>query len=209
MTKRLYRSLLSWPKNFISTTDLASVTGRQSNALHSLVHRALLDKGLVRLRRGLFLISPLFSKKLADNFELSGLLYSPSFVSLQSALSYHGAIPEAVYATTCVTTRRSKVFINPLSTFSYHKVPQRNFMVGVYRIADESGVYFMATFWRAIADLIYVCRKEWPCLEAMSQDMRIETIPSGPEDKNGLKELADVYPSARTRRILKKFSLEL
>ena len=82
-------------------------------------------------------------------------------------------------------------------------------MLGVRRVADEAGVYFMATFWRAIADLIFVSRKTWPNLEAMGEDMRIEKIPDDPDDKKVLGELADAYPSARTRRILKKFFQEL
>ena len=209
MGKRLYEILLSWPKNFITTTDLANVTNKPETALYGFIHRGLREGELIPLRRGLFLIPMLFSKKMADHFELSGLLYSPSFVSLQSALSYHGSIPEAVYTTTCMTTKRSKTFINPLGAFSYQKVPEECFLAGVQRIAHEDGIYFMAMFWRAIADLIYVEHKDWTDLEDMQQDMRIEEIPTTSQDTNALEDLSNNYPSVRTRRILKKFLRQL
>jgi predicted transcriptional regulator of viral defense system len=47
-------------------------------------------------------------------------LYQPSYLSLESALSYHGLIPEGVFTQTSVTTRKTQSLRTRLGTFSYH-----------------------------------------------------------------------------------------
>jgi predicted transcriptional regulator of viral defense system len=46
-------------------------------------------------------------------------MYSPSYVSLESALSNYGFIPEGVFKITSCTTRKTQSFSTPLSNFSY------------------------------------------------------------------------------------------
>jgi hypothetical protein len=52
-----------------------------------------------------------------------------SYVSLQSALAYHGAIPEHVPMTTSVTTRRPERLQTPIGPFLYRHV-KRSFFFG-------------------------------------------------------------------------------
>lgn len=77
---------------------------------------------LTQLRRGLYVVAPPFAAAQPDPMVLAGLLRSPSYVSLQSALSYHGVIPEAVAAVTSVTTRRPGRVVTPLGEFHYRNV---------------------------------------------------------------------------------------
>jgi len=47
------------------------------------------------------------------------LLYTPSYVSFDYALSYYGLIPERVYEVTSATLHAKKIFETPLERFSY------------------------------------------------------------------------------------------
>jgi predicted transcriptional regulator of viral defense system len=74
---------------------------------------------LIQLRRGLYALAPPHARGLPDSFAVAARLHRPSYVSLQSALVYHGVIPEAVPVVTSVTTRRPQRFRTPLGEFAY------------------------------------------------------------------------------------------
>jgi hypothetical protein len=201
--------ITEWPKCFIKDTDLEMLLGKTDEARYSLVKRALKKGLLIRIKRGLYLIAGKNKKSLPDEFEMALTIYGPSFVSLESALSYHGWIPEIVYTTTCVSTKRAKEFETPIGIFSYRRVPTKKFYTGVERIEINKGVIFVATPWRALADFIYTRRKSWENLSELEADLRIdrETILSS--DLKILVLLIESYPSRRVRETLKKISKEI
>jgi len=91
--------------------------------------------------------------------------------SLKSALSYHRLIPEAVYACTSVTLKESKDFEPPLGLFSYKWVPQNIFYAGVERFTNENGnVFLIAEPIKALADYVYIHRRDWAGLETGRQE---------------------------------------
>jgi predicted transcriptional regulator of viral defense system len=55
-------------------------------------------------------------------FLIANTLYTPSYVSLETALSYHNFIPEIVYAHTSVTTRLPKQFHNEAGIYTYNQI---------------------------------------------------------------------------------------
>jgi predicted transcriptional regulator of viral defense system len=46
-------------------------------------------------------------------------IYSPSYISFESALSYYNLIPEGVFTATSATTRNTANYSSPLGDFSY------------------------------------------------------------------------------------------
>jgi predicted transcriptional regulator of viral defense system len=58
---------------------------------------------------------------------IASRIYHPSYVSMESALSRYGLIPESVYATTSVTTRRTHAFDTSAGRFVYRTVGARLF----------------------------------------------------------------------------------
>ena len=55
-------------------------------------------------------------------YAIANKLYQPSYISLESALSHYGIIPETVYAVTSVTTKSTREFTTPKSVFSYQRI---------------------------------------------------------------------------------------
>ncbi|MCF7899607.1 hypothetical protein K9L05_03095, partial [Candidatus Babeliales bacterium] len=142
---------------------------------------------------------------LPNDFELALNIYGPSFVSLESALSYHGWIPEAVYTTTCVTLKRSKEFKTPLGIFSYKHVPSDQFYLGVERtVIKPNIIIFIASPYRALADFIYTRKKTWKNIFELEADLRIENETLIESDQKMLELLIKNYPSRRVREGLKK-----
>lgn len=60
----------------------------------------------------------------------ANLIYSPSYISLQTALSWYNMIPEMISSTTSVTTRKTNKFSTPLGNFDYHRIKPELFGFG-------------------------------------------------------------------------------
>ena len=72
-----------------------------------------------QLRRGLYALAPPYLKATPHPFHVVGRLVLGSYVSSQSALAWHGLIPEHVPVTTSVTSSRPGVWKTPLGVFEY------------------------------------------------------------------------------------------
>ena len=74
----------------------------------------LLRRGdILRVKKGLYVFGDQLRRRPYSRELLANLVYGPSLVSLDSALSFHGLIPERVEAMTSVTTKRPKAFDTP------------------------------------------------------------------------------------------------
>lgn len=119
---------------------------------------ALLEKKgiLIRLKRGLFVVSPEISGKRLSLELIANHIYGPSYVSLHYALRYYGLIPEHVFSLTSVTIKHTRTFYNQLARFYYHGVSKEYFPIGI-TMKEEEGVTFMiATAEKAVCDMLMV-----------------------------------------------------
>ena len=82
-------------------------------------------------------------------------IYGPSYVSIESALSYYGLIPERVYTTRSITTNRSKKFENSVGYFEYVTVNDDYYSIGIKQeIVENNYTFLIATPEKALCDLI-------------------------------------------------------
>lgn len=120
--------------------EVACWVGGTSQRQFSLVKRALASGEIVRIHRGLYCLAAKYLRQKADPLVLAQRVYGPSYISLETALSYHGWIPEAVYTITSTSLDRSREFDTPLGHFSFTPVPQGVFYTEVTRVQkDGSG----------------------------------------------------------------------
>ncbi len=111
---------------------------------------------VIRLRRGLYTLAPPYRKVAPHPFLAANALRRGSYVSLQSALAYHGLIPESVPAVTSVTTGRPEILETDLGTFLFRHV--RKSWFGGYRkveVFPGQGA-FLAGPEKSLLDLIYL-----------------------------------------------------
>jgi hypothetical protein len=209
MTKNLIEQLVNWPKSYITGTDLIILIDKSYDACHSLVKRLTKEGTLVKIKNDLYLIKQSLRNELPDKFELAELIWGPSYVSFESALSHHEWIPEAVYTTSSACTKKGKNIETTIGLFSYEHIPVDAFCIGLHHHTDGKVTFLIAEPWKAIGDTIYARRKKWPEIAALCEDLRIEEEVIQASDTKLLLYLSQVYPSVRTRALLKRFYEEL
>lgn len=110
---------------------------------------------IIQLRRGLYIFAPHFQKVACPQYYLAAILQSPSYISMEKALGYHGLIPEAVFPVTSVTTKRPGTYETVLGRFEYSHVQARHFW-GYVAVGHQGQAGFMAYPEKALLDLVYL-----------------------------------------------------
>jgi predicted transcriptional regulator of viral defense system len=111
---------------------------------------------LIRLRRGVYALSDRYRRTDPHPFVAANAMKSASYVSLHSALAFHGLIPESVPAVTSATTGRPDEFDNPFGSFIYRHIQEALFF-GYRRVDLGQGQNaFLAEPEKALLDLLYL-----------------------------------------------------
>ena len=127
----------------MDTTDLASQLSRWATS-----------GKLLQLRRGVYALAEQYHSRPPHPFKVANLLERPSYVSLESALSHHGVIPEAVFATTSVTTARAGEFNTQVGRYAYRHIGMPLFWGYVAETIGGAEV-LVARPEKALLDLVY------------------------------------------------------
>lgn len=109
---------------------------------------------LVRLKKGLYVVSPTVSGRLLSTELIANHIYGPSYVSMESALRYWGLIPESVYIVKSMTTKRARQFNNSIARFDYSFCNEAYFPIGVQQEEKEGYTFMIASPEKALCDLI-------------------------------------------------------
>jgi hypothetical protein len=97
--------------------------------------KALKTEGvLASIKKGLYIAGPKTGGAKLENGLLANHIYGPSYVSLDTALSYYGLIPERVYEVASMTTKASKEFKTSRGLFTYTHLPLPYYAFGINRI---------------------------------------------------------------------------
>lgn len=152
-----------------------------------------------QLKRGLYLFTNRRSELTRE--EVAFLLYEPSYISLESALSGYGLIPEMVPTITAVTTRPTRNFSNGFGKFIFRTVSPKLFF-GYEVKSKKCGKYLYAHPEKALLDYFYLNQRTIRTKED------IEGIRFNYEEikniinKKRLKEYLTVYNSKRVENII-------
>jgi len=137
-----------------SARDVQALFGVSKVAATFLLYRYAKRGVITRMKRGLYA----FSDALPPDAYLANKLYSPSYLSREFALSYHGVIPETVYEITSVTPKATRKFEVAGKIYSYKRVKkpaftgyllekQRGF---TFRIADAEKAFVDTLYYRVL-----------------------------------------------------------
>lgn len=141
---------------YFETKELKVVLGEDftSTALYNLKNWTK-NGSVFMFRRGLYSLADM--AKETETIVFSTKLYAPSYVSMESALSFYGIIPEAVFTVTSITTRKTKQFKTPVGNFGYRKIKKEAF--GGFETHQEKGISFnLAIPEKAVVDFLYLNR---------------------------------------------------
>lgn len=110
---------------------------------------------IYQLRRGLYSIAPPYQRRQPHPFLVANHLQKASYVSLQSALSFYGLIPEVVNITTSVSTGRPERLETPLGIYEFRHI-KTELLFGYQMIEFGEQSALIATPEKALLDLIYL-----------------------------------------------------
>jgi predicted transcriptional regulator of viral defense system len=92
-------------------------------------------------------------------FMVANKIYEPSYVSLESALSYYEIIPETVLGVTSVSSRKTKQYESAWGVFSYRSIKPQ-YLIGYQVIENSPGIKFkIAYLEKALLDYLYLNSK--------------------------------------------------
>jgi len=199
---RLIKKIIEFsPFGVVSGYDLAALLPEGDNTRQALIKRAIAGGDLIHIRRGLYCLAPMYQKQTQSPYAMAQHIYGPSYISLESALQWHGWIPEAVYSYTSVSLKGSRDFSTPLGLFSYRRVPQQVFYAGVNQVAHANDVFFLiATPLKALADYVYVHKLDWAGIEPVVKSLRVEPEAFACLDGEAFDVTAENYNSGRVKR---------
>ncbi len=156
---------------------------------------------IYQLRRGVYCVAPPYQKVKPHPFVVANHLQQASYISLQSALSYYGLIPEIVNTTTSISTGRPERVETPLGVFEFHHVKTQ--LLFGYRMIDLGGQEaLVATPEKALLDLIYLqSMGETP---AYLKELRLQNIER--LDLEVLRKQAEKFNTPKMRIAVKNLS---
>lgn len=113
------------------------------------------NKGYIKkVVRGYYIFSDLqLSEEIL--FKIANRIYLPSYISLESALSYYHLIPESVYGITSISTRKTYHFRTSIGEFIYRTLKPPLFF-GYDLIKFQEKYLKMASIEKAVLDYFYL-----------------------------------------------------
>jgi len=110
---------------------------------------------IIRLKKGLYVVSDKISRKTLSRELIANHLYGPSYISFETALAFYGLIPEKVFTIRSATFKRAIRFENFAGNFEYITIPNNYYSIGIsQQTVDNEYTYLLATPEKALCDTI-------------------------------------------------------
>ena len=152
---------------------------------------------IIRLKKGFYIFGETWRQNAISLETIANVLYGPSCVSFEYALTHYGLISERAQVVTSLAIGDSKTFHTPIGTFEYRAIDREKFQVGIrYRYLEQSGGFFIASKEKALADLVYRTtgiRTKEQLRYYLFEEMRVDEEMFYRLDQQLLRQLADAY----------------
>ena len=136
-----HQLLISWLKDYKRPND--KILGLKAQGF------------LEPLKKGLYIAGPSATDIKPDVLPVANHLLGPSYVSMETALSYYSLIPERVYEISSMTTKASRSFNTVLGLFTYTRLPLPYYSFGIKMLRLPNNHYAMvASAEKALCDKI-------------------------------------------------------
>ncbi len=174
--KHLLRQFNNAPLNRQVMLDVLKEYKRPNDKISELIKSG----EIIPLKKGLYVNRKNAELSGPEPFLIANHLWGPSYVSLESAMSYWGMIPERVYETSSVTIKLSKKYKTPAGRYSYRAMPWPYYSFGIKSIELSPGqTAIIASPEKALCDKIITTarlslRGTAQTLNFLIDDLRIE-----------------------------------
>lgn len=197
----------------LTEAQLQRVLGGNPAVRYGLVNRALRSNELIRIRRGLYTLSPRLRTEPVHPFGVAQAIVHGSYISFETALSHHGWIPESVRVVASVVPGRKSVALEhpTFGSFAFHPLAldRSHFLESIERLQFGSQVALVAKPLRALTDLVALRKLEWQGVEFLSEGLRIDENSFAAARRTDLQALQHVYQQKRPNEFLHRLAEEL
>ena len=186
-TIAIYKKLEQSGVKFVDYAYLTLLTGvTNQNTLYKIVIR-LIEKDILKtLIDGKYQVA----NSNSTDFEIANYIYNPSYISLESALSYYGILSQFSYTITSVTTKKSNVYEISEKEYKYSQI-KNDFFYG-YKMIDG---FLIATAEKALFDSIYFSLKG--VININFKDLDLSSV--------DIKKLESMIIASNDERMINKF----
>ena len=194
---------------YVETQNLLPLLEEYTNP-HDFISRMCKRGELIRLKNGFFVISEKIENSPIPYEQIANLLYGPSYLSFEWALSHYGMIPEGVYVITSASATASKNYRTPIGTFEFIYLSHSRYAIGIDQKANEAGNFMIATPEKALADLVHKKSKHLSSRDLLVDLLEARRIDEGALknlDKKHLFEIAECYRSQAVHNLLNAIGL--
>ena len=196
----------------LTERQLARLLGGTEARRYGLVNRALKSGALERVKRGLYVLSNKYRATPAHPFRLAQALRPGSYVSMETALAFHGWIPEAVYATVSVVPGRKSANIDHPTFGRFAFLPlavhRSEFLRDVHRVQIDAQTMLVAGPLRAFMDIVAYRKLDWRGLDWIVGSLRIDPATFARLRKKDLAALKSVYKHKSVNHYLARLQEE-
>ena len=169
----------------------------------------MISKGeLISLRRGLYVAGPELDLPIPDRFVIANHLRGPSYISLESALSYWNLIPERVYEVSSVTIKTTASYNTPLGRFSFQHLTTPYYSFGIRSVRlTPLQTALIASPEKAICDKIVMSsgvllRSISQTMDFLCDDLRIDAEQLQSLDINSIQSWVEDAPKRSSLQML-------
>lgn len=163
---------------------------------------------LIRIKKGLYIFGKNTAFKPYSQELLANLIFGPSAISLNYALSFYGLIPERTTIITSITNKRNKTFATPVGGYTYRYLAPHKYALGIELInTNETTSFLMASPEKALCDLIHLSDKKIKLSRTtdiehyLFSDLRIDEESLLQFRVELLKEIAIIYQDLRLQSL--------
>ncbi len=145
------RSYAAQPLTHQLLLSLLKEYKRPNAKLHNLYKEGIIEP----IKKGLYIAGPALNTNKPEPFLMANHILGPSYISVDTALSYYEMIPERVYEISSMTTKTSRTFQTPMGSFTYTRLPLPYYSFGIRQVENSPDQYAMiATPEKALFDKI-------------------------------------------------------
>lgn len=199
------RSVFSFAKTaYVESQNLKPFLSSYTNP-DDFISRLVRTGELIRLKNGFFLIAEKIEETPVPYEQIANLLYGPSYISFEWALSFYKMIPEGVYVVTSATTSKSKTFNTPVGSFDYTCLSHYRYSIGIDQQENGAGRFLIATPEKALSDLVHLKSRRLEGVDLLAdliEARRIDEDQLKKLNKNHLREIADKYHSKAVMNLI-------
>lgn len=160
-----------------------------NSAAQKFIHQHTKKDLFVKLRNGLYALK----NEDISTFQVANKIYSPSYISLESALSYYNILPETTYGITSITAKPNREFIALNLSFTYSRIKKSCFC-DYYLQTENNHSFLIAEPEKALVDYLYLVSLN---KKALNQRLDISKL-----NKDKIKNWSDLFNSSKLENLI-------